>query len=212
MAEAGRDRRHGQARAAGIAAGTCFALALAGFGAALDGYSQVAWPVALLGAAGVPRAAAFNLLGFIVPGLLAGFVALRRRDLLPGGAGAGARLGWTLALLAAAAFAAQGVLPLDATAPDAGRGRLHGVAWGLWWIAFTAAALGLAGSALRARRWLPAAGHLAAGLLVAVAAGLDAGALPAALAQRVAFAAWFAWLAWAGWRGGEGGAARRAAR
>ena len=200
MEEAGRDRRQGQARAAGIAAGACFALALAGFGAALEDYSHGAWPVALLGAAGVPRAAAFNLLGFIVPGLLAAFVALRRRDLLPGDAGAGARLGWTLALLSAAAFAAQGLLPLDASAPDAGRGRLHGVAWGLWWIAFTVAALALAGSALRAGRRLAAAGHLAAGLLVAALAGLDAGALPVALAQRAAFAAWFAWLAWAGWR------------
>lgn len=132
MTGAGGEQREWRLRAAGVAAGACFAAALAGFGAALDGYAHGAWPVALLGASGVPRATAFNLLAFVVPGLLAAFVALRRRDRLPPGAGLGARLGWTLALLAAAAFAAQGLLPLDARAPDAGQGRLHGVAWGLW--------------------------------------------------------------------------------
>src|SRR5690606_34606254 len=51
--------------AAAFAAGICFALALAGFGSALTGYAQLHYPVALLGAAGVPRATAFNLLGFV---------------------------------------------------------------------------------------------------------------------------------------------------
>lgn len=194
--------------AAGFAAGVCFALALAGFGSALTGYGQLHYPVALLGAAGVPRATAFNLLGFVLPGLLAAFVALHRRRGLPPSAPLAARLGWTMALLAALAFAAQGLLPLDASAPDAGRGRLHGVAWGLWGIAFAAAATALSMAALRLQRGLAAAGHLAAGVFVFSLAWLAADLVPAALAQRAAFACWFAWIACVG-LGGSGGAWRR---
>ena len=191
------------ARAAGLGAGACFALALAGFGVALEGYDQLLHPVALLGAAGVPRAMPFNLLAFIVPGLLAAFVAVRRRGGLPGATALAARLGWTLALLAALAFVAQGLLPLDASEPDAGPGRLHGVAWGLWGIAFATAALALSAAALRGHRpWL-AMGHLAAGTLVFALAWLAVDALPVALAQRAAFACWFTWLACAGWTGGR---------
>ena len=190
-------------RIAGLAAGACFVLALAGFGAALEGYDHAAWPVALLGAAGVPRATAFNLLGFVLPGLLAASVAVARRGGLPATAGLPARLGWTLALLAALAFAAQGLLPLDAAGPDAGRGRLHGVAGGLWGIAFVAAVVALSVAALEARRpWL-ALGHLGAGALVFLPGWLAVGGLPAPLAQRIACLTWFAWVAWAGGRGRE---------
>ena len=199
MAAAFPDLKDRAARIAGAAAAACFALALAGFGAALDGYGHADWPVALLGAAGVPRAAGFNLLGYLMPGLLAGFVALRRRAALPQGAGLAARLGWSLALLAALAFAAQGLLPLDASAPDAGRGRLHGVAWALWGIAFAAAAALLAVAAVRGRRPLAAFGHLGAGGLVFALGWLAAEAVPAPLAQRLAFAAWFAWVSCAPW-------------
>ncbi|MEN1959577.1 DUF998 domain-containing protein [Luteimonas sp. MJ246] len=198
----------GARRAAGLAAGACFALALACFGAALPGYAQLQYPVALLGAAGVPRATAFNLAGFLLPGLLAAFVALHRRGGLPQSAALAARLGWTLALLAALAFAAQGLLPLDASSPDAGRGRLHGVAWGLWGIASTAAALALSLDALRLRRWRAVAGHLLAGALVFSLAWLTADLVPPALAQRAAFACWFAWIACVG-LAGSGGAWRR---
>lgn len=194
MAGPGMEGRNARMRAAGIGAAACFVLALTGFGAALDGYAHAAWPVALLGAAGVPRAAAFNLLGFIVPGLLAAWVAWQRRAGLDARAGVGARLGWTLALLAALAFTAQGLLPLDPSAPDAGRGRLHAVAWSLWGLAFAAAALALAGSALRGGNMASALGHLGAGILVFAPAWLAADALPVALAQRLAFVAWFAWL------------------
>ena len=57
---------------AGIAAVAMFALALVVFGQFLQGYSQVFHPVAVLGAQGVPRALAFNVVAFVVPGLLAG--------------------------------------------------------------------------------------------------------------------------------------------
>lgn len=186
-------------RVAGLAAGVGFVAALATFGAALDGYGQARHPVALLGASGVPRAAAFNLFGYVLPGLLAAFVALARRGHLPDRARASARLGWTLALLAALAFAAQGLLPLDPEAPDSGTGRLHGVAWGAWGIAFPAAAAALAFDALADRRAGIALLHAAAGTLMFAFAWLAGDALPLAVAQRSALACWFAWLAAAAW-------------
>lgn len=191
----------GQApRAAGVAAALCFVLALAGFGAALEGYGQLEYPVALLGADGIPRATAFNALAFVLPGLLAAFVALHRRGALPAGTPAAARLGWTMALLSALAFAAQGLLPLDARENDGGPG-LHGVAWGVWAIAFAAASAALWLGALRARRPGAAGLHGAACALVFVFAWVPMDAVPLALAQRVAFAAWLAWVAWSGWAG-----------
>lgn len=198
MAEAGEHRSAWPLRAAGIVAGACFAIALAGFGAALEGYGQLLHPVAVLGATGVPHATLFNLLAFLVPGLLAAFVALRRRGALPVSSALSERLGWTLALLSTLAFAAQGLLPLDLVEPDAGSARLHGVAWGLWAIAFAAAALALSMAALRARRYGAAACHAIAGALVFWLAWLVGDAVPAALAQRAAFVLWFAWLIRAG--------------
>jgi len=191
-------RRDGLAAAAGMAAAVVFAVALAGFGAALEGFDHALHPVALPGAAGVPRAGAYNVLAFLVPGALAALVALRRRGALGPGAPLAARLGWTLALLAALAFAAQGLLPLDPADPAAGRGRLHGTAWGLWGIAFAAAATALALASARAGRALAAAGHALAGAATFALAWLSGDLLPVALAQRVAFACWFAWTAWAG--------------
>lgn len=183
-------------RRAGLAAGVCFAVAVAGFGAALDGYAQAQWPVALLGATGVPRAGAFNLLGFVVPGLLAAFVLLCRRGAVAQQAPWPLGLGWTLALLAAIAFAAQGLAPLDPGAPDAGRGRWHGIAWALWGLAAAAAGLALGLGSLRAGQRGRALGHGAAGGLVFALGWLAGDAVAPAVAQRLAFAAWFAWLAW----------------
>ncbi|HLM52888.1 MAG TPA: DUF998 domain-containing protein, partial [Pseudoxanthomonas sp.] len=64
---------------AGTAALALWASALLGFGAALDGFSQLMHPVSVLGAKGIPRALAFNLIGFAAPGLLAGVAAIDLR-------------------------------------------------------------------------------------------------------------------------------------
>lgn len=191
-------------RLAGLAAAACFALALGGFGRGLDGFSHLLHPVAVLGANGVPHALSFNVLGFVVPGALAAAVALRARDALAAPAALAARLGWTLAFLAALAFTAQGLLPLDLDAPDQARSRLHGTAWALWEIAFVAATVLLAVTGARTR---PAVAvlHAAAGATVFAFASLAGEAMPAALVQRVAFAAWFAWLAWVAWAHATGG-------
>ena len=178
-------------RIAAVAAALALCSAAA-FGLALQGYSHLAHPPALPGAYGVPRALAFNLLVFVVPGALMAAVAWRLRGRLPGTGGMAARLGSTMLLLAALAYAGQGLLPLDPEEPDAGASRLHAAAWTLWWIAFLAGAA-LLGAGLRGLRlatviaWL-----LVLGLGVLAAALLGAG-----ISQRLTFAAWFAWMWWA---------------
>ena len=182
-------------RAAGIAAAACFLVALAGFGMALDGYSQARHPVALLGASGVPRALAFNLLGFVLPGLLAMVVALRLRRGLAHHAGWPARIGSRLALLSALAFAAQGLLPLDPGDLDHPASRWHATAWMLWWIAFVPGALLAALGSIRipGLRVFAWASLVAAALVLFFAVLVPA--VAAGVAQRIAFIAWFGWLA-----------------
>lgn len=186
-------------RRAGFAAAASFVPAVLAFGHALDGYSQSLHPVALLGATGVPRALAFNLLAFVLPGALAGCQAWALRTALPVQASAAARIGLQLVLLSALAFALQGLLPLDPRDLDDRASRLHATAWMLWWIAFVPGALLLALGAWRARRPSSSIVHLLAALLVACFALLAERWLGAAVAQRLAFAAWLGWLLLAPW-------------
>lgn len=183
---------------AALSAAALSVLATVGFGALLEGYDHRLHPVGLLGASGIARAAAFDVLGFMLPGVLAAWLAWRWRGALPARAPLPARLGLQLALLAALAFAAQGVLPLDPSDLDARASRLHASAWMLWWIAFVSAALLLAWSAWRARPrdTVASALHLVAALWVPAFTAWLPGAIAPGLAQRAAFAGWFAWLLW----------------
>jgi hypothetical membrane protein len=188
-------------RWAGLAAALVFTAALAGFGAVLDGYLQWQYPVSLLGARGFPNATAFNLLAFVLPGALAAVVALELRRKLGAGSGWRPRIGAQLVLLSALAFVAMGLMPLDPRDLESEASRLHGTAWMLWSVAFVAGALLLAAGCRRQRgfAWLA----LLAALSLLVAGFVLGDAVPVAVAQRGAFAAWFAWLAYAGtWRGG----------
>src|SRR5690606_1234281 len=102
------------------------------------------------------------------------------------------RLAVQLGLLSALAFAAQGLLPLDPARLLAPASRLHATAWTLWWVAFVPAALLLAVVPPRGRSGCRACGGLLA-LLLPACALFGALLVPAALAQRIAFALWFAW-------------------
>ncbi len=164
-----------------------FVASVAGFGLASPDYAQLRHPVALLGARGEPHALAFNLPGFVLPGLLLAWQALRRRR-ASGGAGWSARIGLQLVLLSALAFAAQGLLPLDPYNLLAPASRLHATVWMLWWVAFVPGALLLA----LARREGRAFG-LAVALLLPAFALFGGSLMPAALAQRIAYLLWFAW-------------------
>lgn len=184
---------------AAIAATIVFVASMAGFGAALEGYSQASHPVGLLGARGLPHALAFNACGLVLPGALAAFVAWRLRAAIGDGAPWVARIGAWLALLSALAFVGQGLLPLDPTDLESSTSRAHATAWTLWWVAFLPAAVMLAWGLLRmpASRALALASAAAAAIVAALVL-LPLDLLPSPVAQRVAFVAWFAWLVAAG--------------
>ena len=198
------NRLNRAARFAGLVAGLVFAAALAGFGAAFEGYAQHQHPVALLGALGFPRALAFNLLAFVLPGMLAGVSALELRRRLPADAGWPLRIGAQLVFLSALAFIAMGLLPLDPYDLESQRSQFHGTAWMLWNVAFIPGAA-LLGATLWSRpdwsRFAWASLAAAAGLLIAGFVLTDY--MPAGIAQRIAFGLWFAWLALAGWPTGR---------
>lgn len=186
-------------RFAGSAAAAIFFIAVFGFGAALEGYLQSMFPVALLGAQGFPHATAFNLLAFVLPGMLAGVVALDLRQRLPGGASWPLRIGAQLAFLSALGFIGMGLLPLDPQDLESHSSRLHGTIWMLWCVSFISGALLLGVGLSRLRGWT-LFGRLTLIAMVGVfaAAFLLTGLLPAGVAQRLAFALWFAWLILAG--------------
>ena len=173
-----------------------WAAAIIGFGALFPVFSHLEHPVGLLGATQVPRAAAFNTLAFVVPGLLAMVAGAGLRGRLAG-APWSARIGAQTLLLSGLAFALQGLLPLDSVDLDAARSRLHAAAWTLWWIAFAVGAA-LLGWGLR-RQSLYRTGALVAACAAAALglALLAPVALPPGLCQRLAFALWFValWLA-----------------
>ncbi|MFT4256162.1 MAG: DUF998 domain-containing protein [Pseudoxanthomonas sp.] len=195
-------------RVAPMLAAASFSIAVIVFGARLPGYSQALHPVALLGAKGFAGAAAFNVLAFALPGALAACAAIGLRAAMPAQARWPLRIGAQVLLLAALAFAAMGLLPLDVADLENPASRLHGSAWMLWCVAFAAAGL------LLGFGWLDAGGparatFAAVATVVFAAFFLPALALPG-LAQRLAFAGWWLWLAWVGRRSpGAGPAALR---
>ncbi len=180
---------------AGPAAVLVFVAALVGFGVALPGYSQLAHPVAVLGAKGVPNALGFNLLGFVLTGGLAAVVALDLRRRLPGDAGWTLRVGAQLVLLSALGFAAMGLLPLDPEDLDNPASSLHATAWMLWWVAFVPGVL-LVALGLRGRApWRTLARtSVAVALLVLFVALLAVELMPAGIAQRIGYLGWLGWL------------------
>ncbi len=187
----------------GVLAAALHAGAVIGFGAALEGYSQVLHPAALLGARGFPHAGAFNLLAFVLPGLLMAAVALRLRARLPATTGWSGRIGGQLVLLAALGFALQGLLPLDPDDLDNAASGLHAVAWMLWWVAFVPGALALASAWKRAgaRGLARFTTVLALLLLALVLVGVEL--LPPGAAQRLASGLWLLWGTLAAWRSGR---------
>ena len=186
---------------AGVCAALVFTSAVAGFGLTLSGYSQVWHPVAVLGAKGVPHALGFNLLGFVLVGVLAAIVALDLRHRLPADAGWPARLGAQFLLLSALGFISLGVLPLDPDDLHNNASSLHATAWMLWWVAFVPGAMLFAFGMRRRGGWRPAVTASAVAAMVVLFSALIAVALmPAGIAQRLGYAAWLLWLCVAAWR------------
>lgn len=188
-------------RYAGVLAAVCCAAAVIGFAAAFEAYSHAQHPLALLGARGVPRAFAFNLFAFVIPGIVATAVALRlqarlskaplSKASLPVKSGMAARIGGWLLVISALAFTAQGLLPVDPAELDGGRSRWHATAWTLWWLAFLPGALLLGLGVRTVPGWRRTGLVLgAAALLTIVLNALPAALLPGPIAQRLLLALW----------------------
>ncbi len=183
------------ARLCGPAALAMFVVAATICGAMLDGYSHREHPLALLGAAGVPGALAFNALAFVLPGLSVALMFWTIRSALPATANWRARIGTQLTVLSALAFAAQGLFPLDPNNLGGQANELHALAWTAWWIAFAAAGVLLAAS--RPSYGFRRATVVASITVLALALPPWPGAM-AAFAPRLAFLVWFVWATYVG--------------
>lgn len=186
---------HRYARFCGPAALAMFVAAATIFGAMLDGYSHREHPLALLGAVGVPRALAFNVFAYVLPGLSVAAMFWTMRSALPPTSPWRMRIGTQLAVLSALAFAAQGLFPLDPDDLGGQANALHALAWTVWWIAFAAAGvlLAVSGSSRGFRR----AAAVASIAVLAFALPPWTGAM-AAFGPRLALVVWFAWVTYAG--------------
>ncbi|GAB3090809.1 DUF998 domain-containing protein [Lysobacter terrae] len=175
-----------------IAAAACV-VAVVVFAPAIEGYSHLWHPLALLGAKGAAHGLLFNLLAFVVPGALVAVSALRLRNALTAQAPWLARIGTQMVLLSALAFLAQGLLPLDGDIDSVASGR-HAAAWLLWWLAFATGGGLLALAMHRVQSWqMFAAGSMLAAAMVPMFALFVSQVLMPGLAQRIAIAIWFAW-------------------
>jgi hypothetical protein len=186
-----RDRRG--PRVLVLLAAACFAGSTWAFGAVLPGYSQLAYPVSVLGASGVPHAAGFNVLGFVLPGLLMGVVAAGECRSIAAW-GPLARIGGWILLFSTLAFMALGLFPLRLDDSGATSGRVHIACWSLWWL--TTATGGVLLS-LGSRRSGQGAAWRIGGAVLAVLVPWCCLFAPAAwgfaLSERIAFGLWFGW-------------------
>jgi hypothetical membrane protein len=163
------------------------------------GFSHRNQPLALLGAAGMSGGLMFNLLAFVLAGLLAAVALWPLRDALPNDARWSARIGTQLILLSALAFAAQGLLPIDRDDLDSLTSGLHGMVWTLWWLAFSAGNAAMVWGLRMVRKskdheiaTFPAVAAQAVPMFALFAQA----AMPVAVAQRIAFLLWFIWVIW----------------
>lgn len=176
-----------------IAALLCTAAAI-GFGIPIEGFEHAQHPLAMLGSPGMPRAKAFGLLAFLVPGVLLVIATERLRGRLGPDATWRARIGVGVLQLSALGFAFQGAFPLDIADLEGSVSARHAMAWMAWWIGFAAGGLLLA-SGLRGRGdcGVLAAASVVASLAVLFFVLVAPELMPAGAMQRLAFASWFAW-------------------
>ncbi|MSS79237.1 DUF998 domain-containing protein [Xylella fastidiosa subsp. multiplex] len=188
-------------RSTGTIAAALFTASVTGFALALPGYQHLLHPVALLGAPGIPNANAFNLFGFLLPGLLAAVLATYLMTRPMQHPSWSLRIGIQLVMLSGLAFAAMGILPLDIGELEERTTQYHATVWLLWGIAFcTATALLTFALLSRPGVVMLTWATCIAGLIVAASSFGPAERLHPGLAQRIGFAAWLLWLMLAGWR------------
>ncbi len=173
-----------------VALAALFIVAAAlGFSAASPEYRFWNQSLSVLGAQGMPGWRIANALLFVLPGALMAWAAWRARAGLPADSGIAQRIALQMALLAAVAYALQGVFNLDPEQlPDAGGNRLHALAWLLWsmCLLLAAAFTVLAGQARPGVRLVAVALLLAVPIALWFAPVLGL----AAIAQRLLIALW----------------------
>lgn len=180
-------------RLAGWLAAACCLAAVLGLAALLPEYTHAQHPLGMLGAAGIPRAVVFNVVGFVVPGLLAAWVFVRLRERLPEPAGRVAGIGCWMLAISALAFAAQGLWRLDPADLDGPVSQRHATAWLLWWLAFAAGAFLLGFGLRREVAWRRAmVAFIVAAVLAIVLNALPSAVLVGPIAQRVLLLVWLA--------------------
>lgn len=187
---------------AGPVAAGLFTLSLVGFAAMrTDGYSHGTKAVSELGAVGAPSALAFNLLAFVVPGLLVVMLSVALRRCV------GAKLGWvgpTLLGLSGIALVAAGAFPVDMadrSSPVSIAHYVGAILTGVFW----SFALFWVGPGLRTQAGFETIGRLTpwfvlftlANVLWQVAYGFGLGELPG-WGQRIGFLGYFLWLSCVG--------------
>jgi hypothetical protein len=109
-------------------------------------------------------------------------------------AGWSARIGTQLLQLAALAFAAQGLLPLDPTDMENAASARHAAAWMIWWLTFAVGGLALA-AGMRDRLGWRRFSRLTfvVAILLPACAVLLPQVMPAGTAQRIGLVLWFGW-------------------
>lgn len=173
-------------KAWGVLANIVFWLALFAFGSLRPGYDHVTKAISELGAIGAPNMLAWNLVGFVLTGIL---LTLAGDEI---GRAAGRPIARLLLVLSGLAFAATGV-PADMSSYQAPTTIAHLSASLVSLATWLAALLWLAvrgRSGWPAVRWLALIGFVvfAAAFILHAAPGVSAG-----LAQRAAFAAYLGW-------------------
>ena len=198
---------HGPLLHAGWLAAALFALALLVMGAATPGYVHADAAISNLGAAGAPHARWWNLLGFVVPGLLVALfayaLAMAMRD---EGIGAAGRIGLWLLCFSGLAFAGNGIWPYDLARPFERASQLHVAMLTLAMVAYLPAAV-LVAVGLRGRndwRALVAVGPVLALLTLASIADRAGNFIPMlegtpGYGQRITLALYFGWMVLASW-------------
>lgn len=171
----------------GVVATAWFTIALLVFAEIHPGYSHATKAVSELGAIGAPHQHAWNLLGFLMPGML---IAFHGWGL---GVNAGDRIAGAAFFLSGLSFAATCV-PADMSNYNAPTSQAHIVASLAVFAFWLAGSLRLTLSGAASSKALVRATTMCLWLAAAAAAVRFSGQIYPGSGQRLAFAAHFAWI------------------